>query len=102
VEIRIREAVRQLFGNAGVTDVFGRIRGSFEREWGRPESQGFAPAKLDEIVNSRHRVAHRADALSISRSQLAEWPRFLLVLAPLLDAEFESQVDSLLSATASD
>jgi hypothetical protein len=92
------DAVRQLFSNAGVSNIFERIRETFEQAWGRPESQEFAAAKLDEIVNSRHRVAHRADALSISRSQLAEWPHFLLVLAPLLDSELEAHVERVLDS----
>jgi hypothetical protein len=90
------EAVRDLFNQVGLDDIFGRIRVGFEMEWGKAEAHDFLQSKLDEVVNSRHRVAHRADALNISRGQLSEWPRFLRVLARLLDRELELYVDGLI------
>lgn len=89
--------VRELFKNVNAGDVFTRIRPAFEASWGRAEAETFIPDKLDEVVNSRHRVAHRADALNISRAQLAEWPRFLRVLATVMDADLERHVTSLLA-----
>ena len=47
----------------------------------------FVGDKLDEIVQRRHRVAHRADALAISRHDLKEGGRFLSLLAEVLDIE---------------
>jgi hypothetical protein len=91
------ETVKELFRNLGVQDVFGRIRPDFEAAWGRPESTDFVPSKLEEIVNSRHRVAHRADALSISRVQLGEWPRFLSTLAAVLDTALDQYVDDVIN-----
>jgi RiboL-PSP-HEPN len=90
------ETVKSLFKDVDCSDVFVRIRTSFEASWGRAEAETFVPDKLDEVVNSRHRVAHRADALNISRAQLAEWPRFLRVLSETLDVELEQHVTSLL------
>ena len=93
------DTVREMLGNCGVANIFGQIRPAFEAAWGRPEAQEFVPVKLDAIVDSRHRVAHRADALSISRSQLAEWPGFLRILAGLLYHELGRHVDDLLAVT---
>ncbi len=90
------DTVKLLFGNVGVQDVFSRIKADFEMAWGRPESVDFAASKLEEIVNSRHRVAHRADALNISRNQLAEWPQFLSVLAEVLDNALEQYIDDII------
>lgn len=91
------ETVRELFNQVGLDDVFGRIRVDFETRWGRPEAQNFVQSKLDEVVNSRHRVAHRADALNISRGQLSEWPRFLRILAGLVDCELELYISGLVA-----
>jgi hypothetical protein len=93
--------VRELFANVGLGDIFGRVRPGFDQLWPKPEATDFLPTKLDEIVNSRHRVAHRADALSISRVQLAEWPPFLSALAQVLDDELEAHVNGLIAAHSS-
>lgn len=94
------QTVKDIFAGIGIKDVFSHIRDSFEASWGRPETHDFVPTKLDEIVNSRHRVAHRADALSISRNQLGEWPRFLTVLAPELDALLSKHVAGLIAGAS--
>jgi hypothetical protein len=95
------KTVSRLFADTGVSDVFAVVRPAFDAAWPRPEATGFLRDKLDEIVNSRHRVAHRADALSISRVQLSEWPGFLKTLAQVLDAHLERHVSDLMSVAAS-
>jgi hypothetical protein len=72
------------------------VRPAFDTRWAKAEAQNFVAEKLDEIVNSRHRVAHRADALSISRVQVGEWPRFLKTLADVLDGHLDAHVSELL------
>jgi hypothetical protein len=89
------ERVTALFKSVGVKTVFESVRPAFEAEWPKPETADFLAAKLDEIVNSRHRVAHLADGLSISRAQLAEWPTFLSVLSGLLSTRLENHINAL-------
>jgi hypothetical protein len=78
-------------------NVFNRITPVFAQRWHKQETQEFVSEKLEEIVTSRHRVAHRAEALTISRVQLSEWPEFLSTLAPVLDEDLEAHVRSILS-----
>jgi hypothetical protein len=92
--------VKRLFAEAGIPEIFNVVRPAFDALWPKTEASGFLRDKLDEIVNSRHRVAHRADALSISRVQLSEWPDFLKALARVLDAQLEQHVDALMAAAS--
>jgi hypothetical protein len=94
------KTVKTLFSDIGVQDVFSAVRPAFDAVWPRTETQDFLADKLDEIVNSRHRVAHRADALSISRVQLAEWPRFLRALSQVLDAQLDAYIANVVAGTA--
>lgn len=82
-----KASVRELFKRVGIPDVFMLSQRRFERKWGKPVAVGFTGDKLDEIVQRRHRVAHRADALSISRQDLREAARFLRIFAEVLDIE---------------
>ncbi len=82
-----KKAVPDLFKCFGFTDLFNTIRPRFENKWKAPVMPDFLGDKLDEIVQRRHRVAHRADALTISRTDLRESERFLRILAEVLDIE---------------
>ncbi|HWB11843.1 MAG TPA: HEPN domain-containing protein [Gemmataceae bacterium] len=88
--------VKSLFGDLGVSDIFGKIRTPFHRAWRKPEAATFIPDKLEEIVNRRHRVAHTGLALNITRGQLKEALKFLRILSGLLDKELRSHIDSLI------
>jgi len=91
--------VKSLFAAVGIQNVFSAIRPAFDARWPKTEAQSVLADKLDEIVNSRHRVAHRADALNISRVQLAEWPSFLKTLADTLDVQLNDYVTQLIAFT---
>ncbi|MGE3465951.1 MAG: HEPN domain-containing protein [Pyrinomonadaceae bacterium] len=82
-----KEALRAILKTVGLTDIYRLLKPRFEKKWGQPVSDTFIGAKLDEIVRRRHRVAHRADALSISRQELRESIKFLRVLSETLDIE---------------
>lgn len=86
------KSIKLMFSDLGVKDIFGLIKPKFERKWGKPVAQTFISDKLDEIVNRRHIVAHTANALSISRSDLKESIRFLKILAALLDGEISIHI----------
>jgi len=88
--------VKEMFACLGVTDIFGQIKKRFDSCWRKPTAATFIPDKLDEIVNRRHIVAHTADALKITRSDLNESLKFLKILARLLDIELRKHVDGIL------
>lgn len=88
-----QDAVKEAFKATGVNDVFGQVKSDFDARWSAATHQTFIQEKLDEIVNRRHRVAHTADALNISRKDLAEAIRFLRVLGLVLDSLLMRQVE---------
>ena len=59
--------VQKKFNEVGITDIFSKIKPSYERILNKPVAQHFIKDKLDEIVNTRHVVAHTADTLNITR-----------------------------------
>lgn len=85
-----KNAVKELFKRVGLHDVFSVAQRRFERRWGKPVVTDFTREKLEEIVQRRHRVAHRADALRISRADLREAERFLRVFGEVLDIELSA------------
>ena len=82
-----KEALKEVLKSVGLVDVYKHLKPRFERKWGSPVPDDFIGAKLDEIVRRRHRVAHRADALSISRQDFREGHRFLAKLSETIDIE---------------
>jgi hypothetical protein len=79
--------VKEICEEVGMKDVFGKIRGRFERKWGTPVSHSFIPDKLEEIVQRRHRLAHGVRGLVFSRKDLREGLRFTRVLCDVVDIE---------------
>ena len=90
--------LKSLFKSLDLIDITSRIKLRFDKKWGKPTAQTFIDDKLQEIVNRRHIVAHTADALSISRTDLKESLKFLNILAELLDKELENHVKQLIKA----
>lgn len=84
--------VGEMMSSLAIQDVFTLLQNKFERKWRKPVAHTFIRDKLDEIVNRRHRVAHTAQALEITRGQLKESVRFLKILAELLDDEVRRHV----------
>lgn len=88
--------VKEKFKEIGLTDIFGKIKTSFETKWGQAVPNTFIADKLDEIVRTRHVVAHTADTLNISRNSQNESVKFLKITAELLEKELEKHIKSLL------
>ncbi len=88
--------VKSMFSSVALDNIFIRVRPKFDRKWGKPEAHTFIENKLDEIVNRRHVVAHTADALKITRSNLKESVRFLKILASVLDVELREHIKNLI------
>lgn len=89
--------LRAMYKKIGVENLFAWIRPEFDRAWRKSESIRFVEDKLDEIVEKRHLVAHTADALNISRSDLNLWLKFLRLFAEALDTQTEQYIQNLVS-----
>lgn len=87
--------VKEKFKEIGVSDIFGVIKVDFETKWGQPVSNSFIADKLDEIVRTRHVVAHTADTLNISRKTQNESMKFIKLLAELLEKELDKHFRNL-------
>lgn len=81
------DTVKEKFKEVGIPDIFGVIKPAFETKWKSPVAHDFIKSKLNEIVRTRHVVAHTADTLNITRSSQNEAFRFLKILAELLEKE---------------
>lgn len=88
--------VKALFRDVAIPDIFTQIKSRFDHRWGKPTAQTFIEDKLNEVVNRRHIVAHTADALQITRSDLKESLRFLKILAGLLELELKNHTKNLI------
>ncbi|MER5292573.1 HEPN domain-containing protein [Streptomyces pharetrae] len=89
--------VKRMFKAVGISDVFQRCNGEFTKHWGRQEVSGFESQKLDSILDSRHQVAHTAQAMHISRPELSYNLRFIEVLTRVLHAELSQYVDGIIA-----
>ncbi len=84
--------VKKKFKEVGLNDIFTKIKPAFEAKFKSPVAQDFIKSKLDEIVRTRHVVAHTADTLNISRKSQNESFRFLKILAELLEKELQKHL----------
>lgn len=84
--------VKKKFKEVGLNDIFTKIKPAFEVKWKSPVAHDFIKSKLDEIVRTRHVVAHTADTLNISRKSQNESLRFLKILAELLEKELHKYI----------
>jgi hypothetical protein len=84
--------VKELFKTLGIEDFYSRVKNSFDNEWGMPTARTFIEDKLDEIVNSRHHVAHSARILNISRVALQDWLKFFKIIGKICDTTLAAQV----------
>lgn len=85
-------SVREIFRSTGINDVFAIAGPVFERKWKKAVSVRYTEHTLDAIVQRRHNVAHRADALTISRQDLRESVRFLRVFGETLDQVLRNHI----------
>lgn len=90
------DTVKEKFKEIGIPDIYGNIKVRFETKWGTPVADTFIKDKLDEIVRTRHVVAHTADTLNITKAGQNEALKFLKILAELLEIEMDKQIKNLL------
>lgn len=92
------KTVNLMFSNVGVQKVLDNIKDRFEHRWGNSITHTFISDKLDEIIQRRHVIAHTADALNITRTEIKESIKFLKIVASLLDIELRKHIDSILAS----
>lgn len=88
------DKVKEKFKEIGLPDIFGVIKHDFEVKWKTPVAHDFISSKLDDIVRTRHVVAHTADTLNISRTTQNESLKFLRILAELLEKHLNKHIKS--------
>ena len=76
--------------------MFGKLHNKFEAKWGKKEATTFLTDKLNEIVQRRHVVAHSAQALNITRTQLNESVKFLRILGELFDKALMDHINAVI------
>jgi hypothetical protein len=86
------KTVKKMFLNVGIKNIFIDIKSDFESKWGCSVASTFIENKLEEVINRRHVVAHKADALNISRSDLKQSIKFLKVLSSLLERYLKNHI----------
>lgn len=89
-------SVKEKFKEVGIPDIFMKIKSDFETKWRQVVSNNFIADKLDEIVRTRHVVAHTGDTLNISRKTQNDSMRFIKILAGLLEKEIEQHIKQIL------
>lgn len=87
--------VKEKFKEVGINDIFSTIKPDFENKWGAPVAHDFIKGKLDEIVRTRHVVAHTADTLNISRKSQNDSFKFLKILSELLEKELKNHIKNI-------
>ncbi|MDT6986628.1 HEPN domain-containing protein [Streptomyces lusitanus] len=90
--------VKRMFKAVGMSDIFRACSDDFTKHWGRQEVSGFASQKLDSILDSRHQVAHTAQAMHISRPELSYNLRFIEVLTRVLHMRLSQYVDEIITS----
>ncbi|WP_259402014.1 HEPN domain-containing protein [Microbispora sp. H10670] len=92
--------VKRMFKSVGLADIFVKCNEEFLRMWGRQEVSGFESQKLDSILNSRHQVAHTAQAMHISRPELSYNLRFVEVLARVLHGALGQYIEEIINGAS--
>lgn len=90
------DVVKNLFNNVGVENIFDKIKVKFEKKWKQPVAVTFIADKLSEIVIRRHVVAHRVNALNITRKDISQSIKFMVILAELLNKELDAQIKNIM------
>lgn len=86
------DMVKEKFKEVGINDIFVKIKPSFEVKWKKPVAHDFIKSTLDNIVRTRHVVAHTTDTLNITRKYQNDSFRFLKIIAEILEKELQRHI----------
>jgi hypothetical protein len=89
--------VNELFKSLGITHFFQNNKPLFDQRWGTPTIPTFMEERLDTILKQRHEVAHTANVMNISRLDLEEDVRFLVILTKICDDTLYNHVKTILN-----
>ena len=85
-----KDKIQMLFKDAGLVNAFDILRPRFQTRWKLPIAHTYIQDSLEQIVDRRHKAAHGAAALTISRADITISIRFLAALAEAIDIELRA------------
>lgn len=86
------DVISKCFNIIGKRRIFKKITIEFQKKWGIEVPTQFIKDKLDEIVDRRNLVAHKSIASRITKKDLMESIKFLMIMAKLLDKFYKKQI----------
>jgi hypothetical protein len=89
------EKLKEMFKRFGIKRFFEVIKADFDFFWGSNTADTFISDYLDSVLQRRHIVAHTANALNISRVDLQNSLRFLIILATVCDIHLTEHIDKI-------
>lgn len=84
--------ISNCFKKIGKRRIFKKITIEFQKKWGIEVPTQFIKDKLDEIVDRRNLVAHKSIASRITKKDLIESIKFLMIIAKLFDKIYKKQI----------
>ncbi|GAJ00776.1 unnamed protein product, partial [marine sediment metagenome] len=86
------DVISNCFKIIGKRKIFKKVTKEFQKKWGTKVPTQFIKDKLNEIVNRRNIVAHKSIASRITKNDLIESIKFLMIIAKLLDKIYKKQI----------
>ena len=90
-------SVSYCFNIIGKRRIFKKITIEFQKKWGIEVPTQFIKDKLNEIVDRRNLVAHKSIASRITKKDLIESIKYLIIMAKLLDNIYKKQISKIYS-----
>ncbi len=84
--------ISNCFEIIGKRKIFKKVTIEFQKKWGTKVPTQFIKDKLNEIINRRNEVAHKSIASRITKKDLIESIKFLMIIAKLLDKIYKKQI----------
>ena len=86
------DVISNCFEIIGKRKIFKKVTIEFQKKWGTKVPTQFIKDKLNEIVDRRNLVAHKSIASRITKIDLIESIKFIMIMAKLLDNIYKKQI----------
>jgi hypothetical protein len=86
------DVISNCFKIIGKRRIFKKVTIEFQKKWGTKVPTQFIKDKLNEIVDRRNVVAHKSIASRITKKDLIESIKFLMIMTKLLDNIYKNQI----------
>ncbi len=86
------KVISSYFKIIGKKKVFEECTIEFQKKWGTKVPTQIIKDKLNEIVDRRNEVAHKSTASRITKKDLIESIKFLMIMAKLFDKIYKKQI----------